>query len=208
MNLHNGRDALGFKDNVSMVKDQLNSEEKLFASAVKIEGFLTKYKTLIYIFVIALIVVGAAAMVFSYVKSRDIKYSNAAFMTLQHNPDDKSALMTLKNDNKKLYNIYMLQVGIKRNDPKILEPLTHSNTLFVSDLASYQLASIKSSQSALNSYISRPESIYKQLAVLQVAYLQLRQHKTAQADDTLKEIPASSPVSQVANILYHYGLKQ
>lgn len=207
MNLHNGRHALGFKDNVSMVKDQLNSEEKFFANAVRIESFVTKYKSLIYIIVIVLIVAGVAEMFYAHQQSKDIKLSNSAFMALQHNPGDKSALITLKNDNNNLYNIYMLQLGIKNNNPKILKQLSDSKTLFVSDLASYQLASIKASKDALDEYIGKPEAIYKQLAVLQVAYLQLKQHKTAQADGTLKEIPANSPISQVANILYHYGLK-
>lgn len=198
---------MGLKDNVSMVKDQLNSEEKFFANAIQIESFVTKYKTLIYIFVIVVIIAGVSEMFYAHIKSKDIKLSNAAFISLQHNPNDKSALSTLKNDNKNLYNIYMLQVGIKNNNPKILKHLTSSKTMFVSDLSSYQLASIEANKDALNQYIDKPEAIYKQLAILEVAYLQLQQHKILNADETLKEIPANSPISQVANILYHYGLK-
>jgi len=77
-------------------------------------------------------------MFYAHQQSKDIKLSNSAFMALQHNPGDKSALITLKNDNNNLYNIYMLQLGIKNNNPKILKQLSDSKTLFVSDLASYQ----------------------------------------------------------------------
>jgi predicted negative regulator of RcsB-dependent stress response len=207
LNKRIGANVLSLKENISMVKNELNTEEKLFASAVKLEHFFTKYKYILISAVILLIIIVAVSVTRGYLSSINLKASNAAFLKLQQNPNDTASLKILENDNKQLYAIYLLNKAVKDHDSKTLQALSTSKVLFVSDMASYYLASMQESLSGLNSYENRSDALYKQFAVLQNAYLLIQQHKNDEANRKLQTIPQGSPINQVAKILSHYSVK-
>lgn len=199
--------VLSLKENISMVKNELNTEEKFFASAIQLERFVTKYKYMLIAIVTLVVIVVAVVVTRNYFDGANIKASNVAFLQLQQNPNDTASLKTLKSDNKQLYAVYLLKKAVKAHDTKTLQTLSTSKVLFVSDLASYYLASMNKNASALNSYENRSDTLYKQFALLQNAYLLMQQHKIAEANRKLQAIPQDSPIDQVAKILAHYSVK-
>ena len=190
-----------------MVKDELNAEEKFFENAVKTERFVKKYKTkLIGIAIAVAIVIGANAA-YEYVENNKAEASNAALTALQTNSEDKEALNILKEQNPKLYDLYMLSVAIKSGDEKTLGELKSSTALGVSDLATYQLASLQKDMNALSSYANGQDAIYKDMAAVQSAVLLMQSGKTEQAHRKLATVSSDSPVYKIAQSLLHYGVK-
>lgn len=198
---------MSLKDNISMVKDELNAEEKFFENAVKTERFVKKYKTkLIGLAVIAVIVVGANA-IYDYTKNSEAEASNSALMSLEKNADNQEALAVLKDKNPKLYDLYMLSKAIQTDDINKLKELQSSKALAVADLASYQVASIEKKLNDLNSYANEDDAIYRDMAAVESAVLLMQENKIDQAHRKLALVPSQSPVYGVAKSLMHYGVK-
>lgn len=190
-----------------MVKDELNAEEKFFENAVRTERFVKKYKTkLIGIAAIAIFVVGANG-VYEYVKNSKAEASNIALLSLQQNGEDKAALAVLKEQNPKLYDLYMLSRAIDKGDIAMLKELSSSKALAVADLASYQVASLEKKLNDLNNYANTEDAIYKDMAVVQSAVLLMQENKMDQAHRKLALVQSSSPVYTIAMSLMHYGVK-
>ena len=198
---------LSLKDNISMVKDELNAEEKFFENAVITERFISKYKKPL-IAVASVIAVGILANVtYDYYTNSRAESANNALLELQTNANDQKALETLKANNPKLYDLYTLSQAIKKNDSKTLESLKTSTASEVSDIASYQLASLQNNLNALNSYANSADGIDKDMAVIQSAVLLIQENKVDQADRKLASISTESPLYSVAKALLHYGVK-
>ena len=198
---------MSLKDNISMVKDELNAEEKFFENAVKTERFVKKYKTkLIGLAVIVVIVVGANA-IYEYTKNSEAEASNSALMSLEKNADNQEALAVLKDKNPKLYDLYTLSVAIEKGDLNKLKELKSSKALAVADLASYQVASIEKKLNDLNSYTNNEDAIYRDLAAIESAVLLMQENKIDQAHRKLALVSSQSPVYAVAKSLMHYGVK-
>jgi hypothetical protein len=199
---------VGLKENLSMVKDELSAEEKFFAGALRVEGFVRKYKLLLLATLVVILLAGAVWGVREYIKNNDKEASNAAFLALQKNPNDEKALHILKKDNSDLYNVYMLSNAVKKANTKELEQLAHTKTLLVSDLAAYQLASLEKNGAALQNYEGRTDTVFGKMAILQSAYLLIQEGKIEQARQVLQEIPKGTPIANVAAILAHYEGKK
>ena len=198
---------LSFKDNISMVKDELNAEEKFFENAVKTERFFNKYKKQLMLLAIAVAVAVSGNVAYEYIKTSKAQSANAAFLILQSNSDDKQALADLKDNDPKLYDLYMLSNAIKKGDLKALEELKSSKALAVSDLATYHLASLQKNLNGLNTYANDENAIDKDMALTQSAVLLMEQNKIEEADRKLASVPSNSPVYSVAKSLMHYGVK-
>ncbi len=198
---------MSLKENISMVKDELNAEEKFFENAVRTERFFKKYKTkLIGLAVIVVIVVGANG-VYDYIKNAEAEASNAALLSLEKNSDNKEALAILKEKNPKLFDLYTLSVAIEKGDINKLKELKSSKALAVADLASYQAASLEKKTADLNSYTNNEDAIYRDMAAVQSAVLLMQENKIDQAQRKLALVSSSSPVYAVAKSLMHYGVK-
>jgi hypothetical protein len=198
---------LSFKDNISMVKDELNAEEKFFENAVKTERFFNQYKKQLIALAITVAVVVSGNVAYDYIKASKAQSANAAFLILQSHSDDKQALADLKDNDPKLYDLYMLSNAIKKGDVKALEELTSSKALAVSDLAAYQLASLQNNLNGLNTYANGEGAIEKDMALIQSAVLLMEQNKIEEADRKLASVSSESPAYSVAKSLMHYGVK-
>ena len=198
---------MSLKDNIEMVKEELNSEEKFFESAVKVERFVKKYKNAIIGGVSAVVVLVIANVFYESDKRATEEAANSAYTLLLNNGNDTTAEAELKKLNPDLYDIWKLSGAVAGKDQAALETLTTSKATAVADIASYELAALSEDAAKLDSYSYRPNGIYKELAAVESALLMLQSGDTEGARSKLGMVSPESPLFQVAQMLMHYGVK-
>jgi len=142
----------------------------------------------------------------TYIHESNLKAANEAYLKLIKNPNDADAAKTLKDKNINLYYAYRLQVASKKNDIKIFKDIKNSaKDKYLVDLASYQIASLSKKSDKLNDYIDNSKAgLLKNFALLEDAYLLLKQKKKDQAKIKLSSIEVDSPLENIAKNLEHY----
>ncbi len=198
---------MSLKENIDMIKDELSQEEKLFASAVQTERFVKKYKSPLIGAIIAIVLVVAANALYQNKIEGEAARSNAAYLTLQKSPNDEAAIAELKENNMPLYEAWSLQQAMEKEDTEALEGLKKSSSSVISDIASYQLATMKKESAALNEYALHQNAIFKDLAIFNEAVLLIQQGKSEQAKERLKQINENSSLYKMVTMLQHYGVK-
>lgn len=199
--------VLSLKENMEALKEELNSEEKFFESAIRTERFVKRYqKPLIALIAASLLAVGGAIGYQVYTSAK-IESSNAALNLLLANPNDTKAEQTLKNDNPKLYDVWKLSRGIAQNDVTILDGLKNSQSFSVADIASYESALIKGDMKGLDQYTKQQGALYKDMALLESAVGAINKGDTKTAKEKIALIDENSPLYQIAQSLAHYGVK-
>ena len=198
---------MSLKENIDMVKEELNQEEKLFESAVKTERFVKKYKMPLISIVLTVIVVLIGNSVYQASKAQSIAKSNEAYMSLLAQPDDSEADKVLKENNPALYDAWKFQRAVQADDKAGLESLTSSKSSVIADLASYELAAINKDKIALNAYALNQQAVLKDLAVLDEAVLLMQEGKSSEAKARLALIDERSPLKKLAMLLQHYGVQ-
>ncbi|MFA5214654.1 hypothetical protein [Sulfuricurvum sp.] len=198
---------MSLKENIEALKEELNSEEKFFESAVRTERFVKRYQKPLIGSVVTLLLASGGAIAYSAYTNAKIESSNVAFNTLLSNPKDTVALKTLKNDNPELYDVWSLSQGIARNDVTLLDSLKNSKAFGVSDIASYESAAINEDKAGLESYTKTQGALYKDLALVELAVMAIHQGNISQAHEQIALIPEDSPMYQVGRSLSHYGVK-
>ena len=198
---------LSLKQNIDMVKEELNSEEQFFEKAVMTERFVKKYKKPLIIAVAAVIILAAGNFAYEYNKQNTIEAANTTLAQLQNNPKDAQSAAQLKTLSKELYDVWSFSQAIANKDVKTLQALSKSKTLLVGNLASYEAASIQGDAKSLERYSTQDDAIYKDLAVVQNAIVLLNANEIDKAHKKLALIPLDSPLAQVVAALKHYGVK-
>lgn len=198
---------MSLKENIDMVKEELNQEEKFFESAVKTERFVKKYKMPLISTIAAIIVVLVGNGIYQANLSSSITASNEAYLTLQTNPEDEAAVQALKENNTALYDGWKLQTALKTHDEAALEALKSSSSKVVADLATYELAALKKDKAALNEYALNQDAVLKELALLNEAILLMKEGKTDEAKARLSMIGDKSSLEKMVKLLQHYGVK-
>lgn len=198
---------MSLKENMDALKEELNSEEKFFESAVRTERFVKRYQKPLIGGVVSLLLFAGGAIAYQAYTNAKLESSNAAFNTLLSNPADASALETLKNDNPDLYDVWSLSRGITQNDVKILESLKNSHAFGVADIAAYEASAIKEDKAGLESYTKTQGALYKDLALVELAVMAIHEGNIAQAHEQIALIPEDSAMYQVGRSLSHYGVK-
>jgi len=199
--------TVSLKENIEMVKEELNSEEQFFEKAVQTERFVKKYKKPLISIVAAVILAVGVSSAYNLKVQSDIDASNTALNVLMQNPDDQQAQETLKTLNPKLFDVWTLSQALKSKDQGALQSLQSSKALVVADLAEYELAALKEDIKKLQSYAQRNDALYKDLAVIEAAVLMMEQGQVKDAQAKLSMIDINSPVYQLAQSLAHYGVK-
>lgn len=198
---------VSIKENLSMVKEELNAEEQFFESAVKTERFVKKYKKPLIGAVAAVVVLIAAGTAYDLYRQDRVEQSNAAFAALQKNSADEAAQNALKNLNRDLFDVWTLSLAMKNNDKEALRTLQKSKAVAVSDLATYELAVLNKDASALEQYALRQDAIYKDMALIEQAVLLMEAGDVASAHEKLSRISTSSALYELSRQLSHYGVK-
>ncbi len=197
---------MSLKEDLSAVKEELNTEEQFLEGLIRAERFYKKYKKQLIGLVSVAIVAFIAYSVKVYIDQSNLKASNEAYLKLLSNPGDSEAKSILKSKNKNLYYAYEFQTANKKNDKSLFKEIINSSKdENLKDLASYQIASIDGKQDEISSYINNSKvALLKNMALLDEAYLLLKQGKKSEAKMKLSLIEVNSPLRSVASNLEHF----
>lgn len=191
---------MSIKENVDYVKTELSSEEKFLESFVKSERFFKKYKTLIFAFVI-IVIVGIIGFFIkeNLAQSNKLK-ANIAFNQVLENSNDTQALAVLKDKNPQLYDIALyLQAKKEAKVTQISVPL-------LKELSKYQTALADKNISELNNLSMQNDFLLKEFAIFNKALFLTNEGKFNEAKTTLALIPQNSKAFELAKLLNHYLL--
>lgn len=181
------------------IKKEFTSDEKVLESAFKLETLYKKYKVVIWAVVIVLLLLFAAKSTMDAVKAASLAEANKAFLTLQTKPDDSVALSTLKEKNPALFELFSYAQATKNSDSKSLSSLSNSSNAIISDMSAYAAAALESK--------SVDSKLYREMALLQEAYLAMKAGDNKNAKLKLELIDERSPLSMLASLLKHSTLK-
>jgi len=198
---------LSIKDELNMVKEELNSEEKFFEKAVMTEKFVKKYKKLMIGSVVAIVVLVGSNIIYTANQNAKVKEANKLSASLTKNAKDSDAILKLKDVSPSLYSVWLYSQAIANKDIKTLEELKNSKTMPLADLATYEIAQSSNDANALSDYALKQDAIFKDLAIIQSAILLMESSKIDKAHQELEQISEKSPLVQVAKALMHYGVK-
>jgi hypothetical protein len=201
------RNILSLKQDIEMVKEELNSEEKFFEKAVMTEKFVKKYKNIMIGSVIAVVVLVGANVAYNVNKQNTIEAANTTVLSLKSDSENKTLMEKLHSLSPTLYDAWKYQRAVQTEDVEAFKALTDSKALLVSDLAAYNVASMSKDVKLLTEYTLQENAMYKDLATVQIAILLMEESKIKEAREKLALISIQSPLAQVANALMHYGVK-
>ncbi len=184
---------------IADVKKKLSSDEKVLVSAFKLETLYKKHKFKIWAVVAALILffVGKAAM--DAMHNAKLADANQAFLTLQIKADDTQALQTLKEKNPALFELFSYAQAVKKQDVKALNTLAGSSNAVIADSSKYVAATLEKKSS--------DSKLYKEMALLEGAYLDIKVGDTKSAKRKLELISERSSLATLAQLLKHSTLK-
>jgi len=198
---------VSLKENITMVKEELNTEEQFFEQAVKTERFVKKYKKALIGGVVLIVLIVAANLAYSTYEASGRSAANAAFMRVQEHPEDAKAAATLEAEAPRLYAAWTMARAVDAGDADALLLLENAPASEVVDISTYEAAVLAKDDKTLGDYAYRQNAIYRDLALIDEAVLLLKSGETAKAHQRLKMIPAESPASALASALAHYGVK-
>ncbi len=199
--------SLSVKDDLKAIKEELNTEEQFLEGMIRAERFYKRYKKPIWFITIIVIILFVGYSVKTYINENNLKIANIAYLKLMQNPNNKQALKTLKNKNIKLYYAYEFHLAAKTNNKQLLKEVTkQSNDKILKDLAQYQLASIDKNQKELETYVNNSKiGLLRNMALLEDAFLLLKNNKIDQAKIKLSLIEVDSPLNNIAKNLEHFS---
>lgn len=198
---------MSLKNDIEMVKDELNSEEKFFEKAVITEKFVKKYKNLMIGSVIAVTLFVTASIVYNQMQSARIDDANVVFSQLQAGDSSLETLAKLKSLSPDLHDVWVYSQAIATKNSSELEKLENSKAAFVGDLSSYEVAQNTKDVSKLEKYAQKQNAVYADLAIVQAAVILMDKGDVEKAHAKLKMISTESPLFEVASTLMHYGVK-
>lgn len=190
---------MAIKDNLGYVKEELSGDEKVLESVLKAETFYKKYKRIIWGVIAAIILIFAGKAILGLVHDMKISSANEALLVLQKDPKNSEALQTLQGKNPALFELYTYQEAIKAKDGKKLNELAGSKNPLIADISKYNNLVLESKSS--------DSAYYKEMSLIEDAYLALKAGKRDEARSKLELIDARSPLAQIAELLKHYTIK-
>jgi len=197
---------VSLKENIEMVKNELNTEEQFFEKAVQTERFVKKYKKpLIGLVTAAILAIGSGAAYDIY-SQKKIDQANAAFNVLMIDANDQNAKEQLKSLNPGLYDVWSLSQALRTKDENSLAALKNSKALVVADVAAYQLAALRADEKSLEQYAEKSGALLRDLALIEAAVLLMEKGEIASAKSKLAMIDVNSPLYESAQSLAHYGV--
>jgi len=190
---------VSIQDDVKYVKSELSGDEKILESAFKIETLYKKYKVLIWGIVVAILLFFIGSTIMESLHQSKLEEANQAFLTLQKNPDDTSALEILKAKNPALYELFTFSKAVKKEDITLLKMLASSKNEVIADSSHYVVATLEKREAE--------SKLYREMAELEGAYLALKAGNVVKAKEKLELIDTRSAVAPLATLLKHATLK-
>ena len=190
---------MSIKDDVKYVEKSLSGDEKVLESVFKIEEFYKKYKFVVWGTVAALILFFAGKVAMEAMHEAKLADANKAFLTLQSKADDTQALQTLKEKNPALFELFTYSQAVKNKDVNALNALAGSSNAVIADSSKYVAATLENKSS--------DSTLYKEMALLDAAYLAIKVGDIKGAKAKLELIDERSSLSMLASLLKHATLK-
>ncbi|BAK74496.1 MAG: hypothetical protein AB7S49_03545 [Arcobacter sp.] len=190
---------MSIKEDVNYVKNELSSEEKFLENFVKGERFFKKYKTLIFGFIVIIIIGSIGTIIKKNIDEANKFDANIALNKFLESGDEK-ALTTLKDKNEELYEVALYLQAKKEN--KSVE----INIPLLKELLKFQIATTNNDQKELDNLSLQNDFLLKEFAIFNKALLLVNEGKFEEAKTTLKQIPQTSKAFELANLLNHYLL--
>ena len=198
---------MSIKNDIEMVKEELNSEEKFFEKAVITEKFVKKYKNLMIGAVVALVIVVGANIAYDINKQNQITQANDALLILSKDSTNSEVLLTIKDISPELYDVWIYSNAVAKKDMATIKELRNSSAVMIGDLAKYEMAQDAKDAESLDSYASEQDAVYRDLALVQSAIILMNNSQIEKAHEELAKISAQSSLSKIAAALLHYGVK-
>ena len=198
---------MSLKENLDMVKEELNSEEKMLENAIKAEKYYKKYKKPLYGLLAAIVIGVASNAVYQNSVENKIQKSNELFDIVQKNPTNITAADELKALNPKLYQAWEFAEALRNKNVQKLNALSQQGLDVLSSIASYEVASREADITKLENYTLEQKAIYRDLALIEAAYLLMKENKIDEGHQQLMMIPSESPLYKISQVLMHYGVK-
>ena len=190
---------MSIKDDVKYVKTELSGDEKVLESAFHLESLYKKHKFKIWAVIAAIVLYFVGQAVMTEIKEAKLEKANEAFLSLQSKSDDASALKILQENNPALFELYSFSQAAKKQDVKALESLSKSTNAVVADSSKYTAGVL--SKKPVDS------KLYREMALLEEAYLAIEAGDTSTAKDKLELIDERSPLGVIASFLKHSTIK-
>ncbi len=191
---------MSIQDDVNYVKKELSGDEKVLESAFKIEEFYKKYKFVVWGVAVALVLGFSGKAGLDAMNEAKLADANKALLTLQTKADDKEALQILKAKNPALFELFSYAEAVKAKDIKTLSGLESSNNEVIADSSKYVVATLENKSS--------DSKLYKELALLEEAYLLIKEGNRKSAKAKLELIDERSSFAMLASLLKHSTLKE
>ena len=190
---------MSIQETINEAKKELNNDEQMLASAFKLEKFYKKHKIKIFsVVAIAALYFGGTA-VMNKIAEQKLVAANSAYLTLKDDPKNEAALTELKTNNPKLFELYSYQEAMKTKDQATLKRLSSSTDEIIADLSSYHLAILEGKPTE--------SQLYGDIALVNNAYLLIKEGKVTEAKEELELIPEESPVYNISKMIKHYSVK-
>ena len=188
---------MSIKDDVNYIKNELSSEEKFLESFVKTERFFKKYKKLIVVLIIAVIIGSIAFLVKTKLDEKNLYEANIALSNFLENGNQNS-LDELKEKNRDLYEIALYLDA--KNEFKNAD----INLKYLKELLDFQVALLNSNQSDLDAVSKKADFLLKDYAIFNQALILVNNQKYAEAREILGKISQDSRAFELATLLKHY----
>jgi len=190
---------LSITETINEAKKELSNDEHMLASAFKAEKLYKKHRFKLFaVIAIAVLYFGGTAIMNS-IAEKKLLAGNEALATLENDAKDTVALEKLKSNNPALFELYSYQTAMKTSDTATLKTLSSSKNGIIADLSAYHLAVLegKPAKSELNGDV----------ALVNNAYLLIKDGKVSEAKDELDSISEESPVYNISKMIKHYSIK-
>ncbi len=193
---------MGLKENIKAVQEEISTEEQFLEGMIKGERFFNRNKKYIIALVVCVALGAAAYALNDWMKERKLHTSNVTYHTLLKDSSNAQALETLKQQNPKLYTMFLFEKALQTGDKEALKTVAESKEdAILADIARYQLAQLENTQPASS-------ELFHDMTLLQEGYRLLNENKIEEARLKLSQIDVTSPLKQIAKNLEHYqGLK-
>ena len=188
---------MSIKDDVNYIKNELSSEEKFLESFVKTERFFKKYKKLIVVLIITVIVGSIVFLVKTKLDEKNLYEANIALSNFLENGNQNS-LDELKEKNRDLYEIALYLDA--KNEFKNAD----INLKYLKELLDFQVALLNSNQSDLDAVSKKADFLLKDYAIFNQALILVNNQKYAEAREILGKISQDSRAFELATLLKHY----
>lgn len=184
---------------INDVKKELSGDEQMLASAFKVEKLYKKHKLKIFAVVGITIAYFAGTAIVENMAQEKRETANTAYLVLEKDAKDSTALDTLKTNNPALFELFTYQEAVKNADATALKSLSTSTNEIIADLAGYHLAVVEGTSS--------DSKYHADVSKIHNAALLIKEGKTTDAQAELELISEESPVYNISKMIKHYNVK-